>query len=99
MRPAAIQKQAKPLTEDESILCVSMMDRIKKVEDHDNPNKIKVVAVIPARGGSKRIPHKNIKDFKGKPLIVWMIEKCKEIEEIDEVIVSTEPLPAYRFTF
>lgn len=41
--PRMIEDVTKPLTEDESILCATMMDRIKKIEDHDNPNKIKVV--------------------------------------------------------
>jgi len=35
------------------------------------------IAVIPARGGSKRIPRKNIKDFCGKPMIAWSIEAAK----------------------
>ena len=38
---------------------------------------MKTIAVIPARGGSKRIPHKNIMDFMGKPLIAWTIEAAK----------------------
>jgi CMP-N-acetylneuraminic acid synthetase len=38
----------------------------------------KIVAVIPARGGSKRIPKKNIVDFNGKPMIAWTIEAAKE---------------------
>lgn len=41
--PRMIEDVTKPLTEDESILCATMMDKIQKVEDHDNPNKIKVV--------------------------------------------------------
>ncbi len=41
--PRMIEDVTKPLTEDELIVCATMMDRIKKVEDHDNPNKIKVV--------------------------------------------------------
>ena len=36
------------------------------------------VAVIPARGGSKRIPRKNIREFCGKPMIAWPIELAKE---------------------
>ena len=50
----------------------------------------KVLAVIPARGGSKRIPHKNIKDFLGKPLIAYSIENCLKSGICDEVIVSTD---------
>lgn len=48
------------------------------------------VAVIPARGGSKRIPRKNIKEFCGKPMIAWSIEAALESSCFDQVIVSTE---------
>ena len=48
------------------------------------------VAVIPARGGSKRIPRKNIKDFCGKPMIVWSIEAAKASALFDHIIVSTD---------
>lgn len=37
------------------------------------------LAIIPARGGSKRIPRKNIKPFCGKPMIAWSIEFCAEM--------------------
>lgn len=50
----------------------------------------KIVAVIPARGGSKGIPKKNIKILCGKPLITWSIEAAKESRYIDEIVVSTE---------
>ena len=50
----------------------------------------RVIAVIPARGGSKSIPDKNIKPLGGKPLIVWSIEVAKKTEEIDRIIVSTD---------
>lgn len=50
----------------------------------------KVIAVIPARGGSKTIPYKNIKMIAGKPLIAWTIEAAKKTEEIDYIVVSTE---------
>lgn len=50
----------------------------------------RVVIVIPARGGSRRIPRKNIKEFKGKPLLCHTIHKCREIKEIDDIYVSTE---------
>jgi N-acylneuraminate cytidylyltransferase len=50
----------------------------------------RIVAVIPARGGSKTVPGKNIKQLAGKPLIVWSIEAAKSVEEIDRVIVSTD---------
>jgi pseudaminic acid cytidylyltransferase len=48
------------------------------------------LAVIPARGGSKRIPRKNIKMFGGKPMIAWSIEAAIASELFDKVIVSTD---------
>jgi N-acylneuraminate cytidylyltransferase len=48
------------------------------------------IAVIPARGGSKRIPRKNIRDFCGKPMIAWSIEVAKASGLFDHVIVSTD---------
>lgn len=48
------------------------------------------LAVIPARGGSKRIPRKNIKPFCGKPMIVWSIEAALKSACFDQVIVSTD---------
>lgn len=48
------------------------------------------VAVIPARGGSKRIPRKNIKGFCGKPIIAYSIEAALGSTAIDKVIVSTD---------
>jgi pseudaminic acid cytidylyltransferase len=48
------------------------------------------VAVIPARGGSKRIPRKNIREFCGKPMIVWSIEAARESGCFDRIIVSTD---------
>jgi len=50
----------------------------------------KSVAIIPARGGSKRIPRKNIKNFYSKPLIAYSIEAALESQLFDEVIVSTD---------
>ena len=47
------------------------------------------IAVIPARGGSKRIPRKNIKPFYGKPMIAWSIEAAKSSELFEHIIVST----------
>lgn len=49
-----------------------------------------VIAIIPARGGSKRIPRKNIKDFCGKPMIAWSIEAAKASGLFDHIIVSTD---------
>lgn len=50
----------------------------------------KSYALIPARGGSKRIPDKNIKDFLGKPLIAYSIQVAQESGLFDEIIVSTD---------
>ncbi|MDA3781229.1 MAG: acylneuraminate cytidylyltransferase [Bacteroidales bacterium] len=50
----------------------------------------KIIAIIPARGGSKGIPQKNIKNLAGKPLIAWTIEQAKKSKYIDEVYVSTD---------
>lgn len=49
-----------------------------------------MIAVIPARGGSKRLPRKNILPFNGKPLIHWVIKTCIQSQLFDDVIVSTE---------
>jgi len=48
------------------------------------------IAVIPARGGSKRIPRKNIKPFCGKPMIAWSIEAAQASECFDRIVVSTD---------
>ncbi|QJR81827.1 pseudaminic acid cytidylyltransferase [Alteromonas pelagimontana] len=48
------------------------------------------IAVIPARGGSKRIPGKNIRDFAGKPLIAYSLAAAKKSELFDEIIVTTD---------
>ncbi len=52
------------------------------------PNK--AICIIPARGGSKRIPKKNIKEFFGKPLIAYSIEVALKSQLFDDVIVSTD---------
>ena len=51
---------------------------------------MKNLAIIPARGGSKRIPRKNIKDFLGKPIIAYSIEVALKSKLFEEVIVSTD---------
>lgn len=51
---------------------------------------MKVLAVIPARGGSKRLPRKNILDLCGKPLIKWTIDAALDCKEIDTIVVSTD---------
>jgi len=48
------------------------------------------IAIIPARGGSKRIPRKNIKNFCGAPIIDWVIKAALASKYIDLVIVSTD---------
>lgn len=51
-----------------------------------------ILAVIPARGGSKGVPRKNIKDLNGKPLISYTIEEGKKSKFIDRLIVSTDSI-------
>ncbi|MFH0259624.1 cytidylyltransferase domain-containing protein [Vibrio barjaei] len=53
-------------------------------------NGKRVVALIPARGGSKRLPRKNILPLGNKPLIGWTIEAAQKSHYIDEVIISTD---------
>lgn len=53
---------------------------------------MKYIAVIPARGGSKRLPGKNIKEFCGKPLIYYSIVSAIRCKSIDSVFVSTDDL-------
>lgn len=48
------------------------------------------LAIIPARGGSKRLPRKNIMQFMGKPMLGWSIECAKESGLFDRILVSTE---------
>lgn len=49
-----------------------------------------VLGLIPARGGSKGVPNKNIKIINGKPLIVWTIEKAKKARMLNRIVVSTD---------
>ncbi|WP_277013504.1 cytidylyltransferase domain-containing protein [Capnocytophaga granulosa] len=53
-------------------------------------NNKKILAIIPARGGSKGLPGKNIKPLCGKPLIGWTIEQAQSSKYIDEIFVSTD---------
>lgn len=48
------------------------------------------LAVIPARGGSKRLPRKNVLDLGGKPLIAWTINAARDCPYIDEIMVTTD---------
>ena len=49
-----------------------------------------VVAIIPARGGSTRIPRKNAKVFNGRPIIAWPLEACRALDAISHRVVSTD---------
>ena len=53
-------------------------------------NNKKIITVIPARGGSKRLPGKNTKNLCGKPLISWTIEAAKESKYLDKVVVTSD---------
>ena len=53
-------------------------------------NKTEVLAIIPARGGSKGIPRKNIKDFAGYPLIAYSIVAALQSKFVTRVVVSTD---------
>lgn len=53
---------------------------------------MKHIAIILARGGSKRLPRKNILDFHGKPMLAWTIEAALQSAQYDHVLVSTDDL-------
>jgi len=53
-------------------------------------DKYRVIAVIPARGGSKAVPYKNLEILGDKPLLAWPIETAKKTNEVDRIIVSTD---------
>lgn len=53
-------------------------------------NGLKVLAVVPARAGSKRCPGKNLRDFRGKPLLQWTFDAAKGSKYIDRTVLSTE---------
>lgn len=68
---------------------------LRKNNDVENYHKVnewdeKIIAIITARGGSKRIPRKNIKEFCGKPIIEYSIEAALKSNIFDEVMVSTD---------
>lgn len=48
------------------------------------------LAIVPARGGSKGLPRKNIKELCGKPLIAWTIDEAKKSKYVDEIVVTTD---------
>lgn len=53
---------------------------------------MKVLAIIPARGGSKGVPKKNIKELAGKPLVYYTFEQAKKSKLLSEIIISTDDL-------
>ena len=59
----------------------------------------KVLGLIPARGASKRLPRKNLRQINGKPLIYWSIVEARESKYIDSVIVSTEDLEIKQYSY
>ena len=59
---------------------------------------MKILAVIPARGGSKGIKNKNLVNFNGKPLIYWTIQAAKKSKLISEIVVSTDSKAIQKFS-
>ena len=53
-------------------------------------NGQKLLALVPARGGSQRLPQKNVLELAGKPMICWSIEAAKQSRFVDRIVVSTE---------
>ena len=51
---------------------------------------MKIIAIITARGGSKRIPHKNTREFCGKPIIAYAIDTALKSKILDEIMLSTD---------
>jgi CMP-N,N'-diacetyllegionaminic acid synthase len=49
-----------------------------------------IVAIVPARGGSKSVPYKNLHPLGGRPLLAWPIESARSVPEIDRIFVSTD---------
>ena len=58
----------------------------------------KVLGLIPARGASKRLPRKNLRQINGKPLIYWSIVEAQESEYVDSVVVSTEDVEIKQYS-
>ncbi|MDP3661502.1 MAG: acylneuraminate cytidylyltransferase family protein [bacterium] len=63
---------------------------MKRKNNKNQHTQVQVLAVIPARGGSKSIPHKNIAQVGGKPLIYYTIREANRAKRLDAVIVSTD---------
>jgi CMP-N,N'-diacetyllegionaminic acid synthase len=51
---------------------------------------VRILALVPARGGSKRLPGKNIRPLGGKPLILWSIEAARSLPQVCDTLVSTD---------
>ena len=66
----------------------SFTNQTQQAECHSEMDE--TVAVIPARGGSTRIPRKNIRSFTGCPIIAWSIETAKSSQLFDRIVVSTD---------
>ena len=58
--------------------------------DHKSISDRKILAIIPARGGSQRVPRKNLAELNGKPLIAWTIADARRAKFINRIIVSTD---------
>ena len=62
-------------------------------------NGQRVLAIIPARGGSKRVPRKNLREFRGKRLVDWAVSAALASKYLDTVVVSTDDTEIYRACF
>lgn len=67
-----------------------MLKKCSEKNSSENPDNKKIVALIPARGGSKSIPKKNIQNFCGKPLVYWTVQAAAQCSLIDAVYVATD---------
>jgi CMP-N-acetylneuraminic acid synthetase len=56
-------------------------------------NKSSLVALLPMKAHSERVPGKNFRDFAGKPLFRWMLDKLVELSEVDLVVINTDARP------
>lgn len=72
--------------EKEEIKIIEAKEKIEKKKTED----ILAVAIVPARGGSKRVPKKNIVKVAGRPLISWTLHQAKSSRYVDKIIVSTD---------
>lgn len=59
-------------------------------EDHEVIDGLRVLGLVTARGGSKGLPGKNVRDLCGKPLIAWTIDAAKGAQLLDAIVVSTD---------